>query len=101
MCRGYYRHKERMNRFISRAQQLPNDNILITDGVHGIFIEINSANEIVWKYVNPLTIFGTATQSNIVVNPNGEGTNTVFRAIKLPTESSIFEDKNLSPSLPK
>ena len=88
------------SRFISGAQQLANGNILITDGAHGTFIEINSANEVVWKYVNPLTIFGTATQGNIVVNPNGEGTNTVFRAIKFPIESPIFEDKNLSPNIP-
>jgi hypothetical protein len=88
------------SRFISGAQQLPNGNILINDGAHGTFFEINAAEEKVWEYVNPVTIFGIATQGNMVVNPSGEGTNTVFRATKFPKYYPAFIGKDVLPQEP-
>lgn len=38
---------------ISSAQQLPNGDILICEGVKGKFFEIDKNNKIVWLYVNP------------------------------------------------
>ena len=88
------------SRFISGAQQLSNGNILINDGAHGTFFEINKDEEKVWEYVNPVTIFGIATQGNMVVNPIGEGTNTVFRATKFPKSYSAFIGKDVLPQEP-
>lgn len=39
---------------ISGAQRLPNGNILIDDGVHGVFWEVTPEKEIVWEYVCPV-----------------------------------------------
>ncbi len=83
------------SRFISGAQQLPNDNVFITDGAHGRFFEIDPQERIVWEYVNPVTVFGVAEQGASVLNPNGEGTNTVFRATKYPISYQGFTGKNL------
>ena len=85
------------SRFISGAQQLPNDNILITDGAFGRFFEINPAKETVWEYVNPITVFGVAEQGINILNPAGEGTNTVFRSTKYPTNYQAFVGKDLAP----
>jgi hypothetical protein len=88
------------SRFISGAQQLPNGNILVTDGVHGRFFEINASHEIVWEYISPVTIFGIAAQGNLVVNPIGEGINTVFRAIKFTPDYPAFANRDLTPGDP-
>lgn len=37
---------------ISGAQRLPNGNTIICSGTLGLFIEVTSAGEIVWKYIN-------------------------------------------------
>ena len=88
------------SRFISGAHQLPNGNTLITDGAHGTFFEINSDQEEVWRYVSPVTIFGIADQGNIVTNPAGDGTNTVFRATKYPANHPAFLGRDLTPGPP-
>ena len=88
------------SRFISGAHQLPNGNTLITDGAHGTFFEINTNKEEVWRYVSPVTIFGIAEQGNLVTNPVGDGTNTVFRATKYPISHPAFFGRNLTPGAP-
>ncbi|MEM7371900.1 MAG: aryl-sulfate sulfotransferase [Bacteroidota bacterium] len=88
------------SRFISGAQQLPNGNILIDDGAHGTFFEINSDKEQVWKYVSPISIFGIATQGTPMVNPSGEGVNTVFRATKYSQSYPAFIGRDVLPGQP-
>ena len=88
------------SRMISGAQQLPNGNILIDDGAHGTFFEINPSLEEVWRYVSPVTIFGIAEQGDEVVNPSGEGTNLVFRATKYPRSYGAFIGRQLNPGDP-
>jgi len=83
--------------FVSGAQQLPNGNLLINDGAHGTFFELNDQNQQLWKYVNPVTIFGIAAQGALVVNPAGNGTNSVFRATKYPKSYPAFIAKDLKP----
>ncbi|MGB1348991.1 MAG: hypothetical protein ACPG8R_08780, partial [Flavobacteriales bacterium] len=58
----------------SGAQQLPNGNILITEGASGDVREVTLDHEIVWRYVNPVGTFGATVQGN---NPILNG---VFRA---------------------
>lgn len=84
------------SRFISGAHQLPNGNVFITDGAHGRFFEINSMNATVWEYVNPVTSSGVAEQGMSVLNPNGDGTNTVFRSTKYAANYQAFVGKDLT-----
>ena len=88
------------SRFISGAHQLANGNVFITDGAHGTFFEIDPDKNEVWRYVNPITIFGVAEQGNIVTNPIGEGTNVVFRATKYSPNYTGFTGKDMSAGLP-
>ena len=60
----------------SGAHRLPNGNTLICNGVGGELIEVTSAGEIVWKYINPESTDGILTQGDV---PNK---NDVFRAHK-------------------
>ena len=46
----------------SGAQQLPNGNILITEGASGEIREIDENEQVVWNYRNPIGAFGAATQ---------------------------------------
>ena len=46
----------------SGAQQLPNGNILITEGASGDIREIDENQDVVWNYRNPIGVFGAATQ---------------------------------------
>ena len=41
--------------YFSSAQRLPNGNTLICSGVDGIIFEVSPENEVVWKYLNPIT----------------------------------------------
>jgi hypothetical protein len=86
------------SRFISGAQQLPNGNILIDDGAHGTFFEIDEEEKIVWEYVNPITIRGPLKQGQLPTAPNGSGINTVFRATKYAPDYPAFTRKDLTPS---
>jgi hypothetical protein len=68
------------SRIISGAQVLPNENILICEGTSGRFFEINSEEEIVWEYINPVNdeFHCSQTETSIV-------SNAVFRVRKYPT----------------
>jgi hypothetical protein len=70
------------SRIISSADQLPNGNILIDEGTQGHFFEIDSMENIVWDYVNPVVTDSIMTQEQIVP---GAGTllNACFRARRL------------------
>ena len=58
----------------SGAQQLPNGNILITEGASGEIREVTLDQQVVWNYVNPIGPFGATAQYD---NP---AINGVFRA---------------------
>jgi len=58
----------------SGAHQLPNGNILITEGATGELREVTLGQQIVWNYVNPVGVFGPTLQGNVPM------LNAVFRA---------------------
>lgn len=58
----------------SGAQQLPNGNILITEGASGDIREVTLEEDIVWQYINPIGSFGPTAQGNSPL------LNAVFRA---------------------
>lgn len=81
---------------VSNAQQLPNGNILICEGINGYFFEIDDNKNKVWEYINPINnITGDTTEQ--MDDPIG---NIVFRAQKYPLDYSAFTGKDLSPGLP-
>jgi Arylsulfotransferase (ASST)/Secretion system C-terminal sorting domain len=80
--------------FLSSAQQLPNGNILICSGSTGYLFEIDSNNEKVWEYINPVSTSGVLTQGD---NPFETG-NILFRAIRYPLNYSAFNGKDLTPN---
>ena len=58
----------------SGAHQLPNGNILITEGATGELREVTLNEEVVWHYINPIGSFGATPQGG---TPSVNG---VFRA---------------------
>lgn len=77
--------------FLSNAQLLDNDNILINAGSRGNVFEINPDKEIVWQYEIPLFGDTPATQGNNVNN------NGVFRAYKFPKTFKGFDGIEIVP----
>ncbi len=79
---------------ISGSQRLSNGNTLITYGVSGRFIEIDSLKNKVWEYKNPVNGNGPASQGS------GIFINSVFRAIHYDSDYSGFQNHPLTPGLP-
>jgi hypothetical protein len=85
---------------ISGAYRLPNGNTIICSGTVGLFLEVTSAGEIVWKYICPVQASGPITQGN---KPDedaaraGETMNSVFRVYKYPPSYAAFTGKTLTP----
>jgi hypothetical protein len=82
--------------FVSGAQRLSNGNTLITDGEHGYFFEIDQNEDIVWRYVNPVTASGPLIQGE----PIGDLANIVFKAHRYPPDFSGFQGRDLRPAGP-
>lgn len=83
---------------ISGAQRLPNGNTLICDGVHGVFLEVTSAGETVWHYVNPVTKTGPLTQGEIPpLDDRGHQYNAVFKIHRYPPDFPGFSGRDLTP----
>jgi hypothetical protein len=85
---------------ISGAFRLPNGNTLICSGTIGKFLEVNSAGEIVWKYICPVELTGRITQGNLPAKDPAradETMNSVFRVYKYATDYPAFDGKDLTP----
>jgi hypothetical protein len=86
---------------ISGAQRLPNGNTLICDGTHGTFLEVTSAGETVWKYVNPVVKTGPlARAATIPEDParQGEYMNAVFRVLRYAADYAGLKGRDLTPA---
>lgn len=79
--------------FQSSAQRLSNNNLFICEGANGRFFEVDSNNDIVWEYINPIGASKILKQ--------GDGTqrkgNTVFRAKKYAAIYKAFVGRDLTP----
>ena len=85
---------------ISGAYRLPNGNTLIDDGPLGTFTEVTQSSQVVWKYVNPVSLAGVLTQGDsIPADPThpGEYLNSVFRVYKYPVDYAAFVGRKLAP----
>lgn len=74
---------------ISGVYPLDNGSFIITNGPKGTAFEINSNEEKVWEYINPVTISGPMTQG---ATP---ALNTVFRFNYYPVDYQGFSGQNL------
>lgn len=72
---------------------LPQGGLIICDTGTGRFVEINENKDVVWKYRNPLTSSGLATQFDNIDGLN----NQAFRAEKYPSNFAGFIGKDLTP----
>ncbi|WP_411895999.1 aryl-sulfate sulfotransferase [Winogradskyella sp. A2] len=81
---------------VSNAQQLPNGNILVCEGNQGYIFELDTNDNKVWEYVNPVNNgIGTITeQGNLATG------NLTFRAIKYSVDYPAFTGRDLTPGLP-
>lgn len=76
---------------VSGAQRLPNGNTLICEGASGHVFEINDMDDIVWDYINPVSIWGALEQTT---SPFG---NSVFQAQRYAPNYGAFVGRNLTP----
>lgn len=77
---------------LSSVQKLPNNNTLICSGRHGYFFEINSDNDIVWEYKNPL-FEGIPAPQGFLMEINK---NIVFSLKRYPVDYPAFTNRDLS-----
>lgn len=76
---------------VSGAERLPNGNTLICSGLNGLVFEIDSSENTIWQYINPVTLGGPMTQGN---PPTA---NTLFRAHSYPPGFPAFAGKDMTP----
>ena len=76
------------------AQRLINGNTLICEATKGNLFEIDSLNNIVWDYKNPVDSIGPVSQGTTT------HTNETFRCVFYPTDYSGFIGQTLTPGNP-
>lgn len=81
---------------VSSAQRLPNGNILVCQGSSGRFFELNSSDQIVWEYINPVNN-SAGTVFDQMGTPIG---NLTFRAIKYSKSYAAFSGRDVTPGAP-
>lgn len=85
---------------ISGAHRLPNGNTIICSGTVGLFLEVTTTGEIVWKYVCPVDHTGRLTQgTKPPADParTNETMNSVFRVYKYAKTYGAFTGRTLTP----
>lgn len=75
------------SRIISSADMLPNGNIIIDEGTQGHYFEIDSLDNIVWDYVNPVVADSILEQEEIIPGTQTLH-NSTFRARKIAHDYS-------------
>lgn len=82
--------------FLSGSQELPNGNILITNGPSGELFEITAEKETVWNYQSPV--------SNEEILSDVDGADAfqtrVYRSLRYPLDYQAFEGRDLTPQGP-
>ena len=73
------------------AQRLQNGNTLISNSEMGTFFEVDSLNENVWKYINPVSTDGILFQGDSARN------NTVFRCYRYGQNYAGFDSVDTEP----
>ncbi|MDG2344337.1 MAG: aryl-sulfate sulfotransferase, partial [Flavobacteriales bacterium] len=71
------------SKILSSADQLPNGNIIINEGVKGHFFEIDELGNIVWNYINPVVQDSIMTQDDSLPGNTSMLFNATFRIRKI------------------
>jgi hypothetical protein len=83
---------------ISGTQRLPNGNTLICAGVLGVFFEVDSSGQTVWKYVNPVVRGGILAQGETPgKDDRGHYLNAVFKVQRYAADYPGLKGRDLSP----
>lgn len=82
---------------LSGADRLPNGNIFICEGTKGKLFEIDSEENIVWEYINPVHNVTGAIASQ---GGNPPTVRQLFRGLKYGVDYPAFEGKDLTPGDP-
>lgn len=82
---------------ISGAQRLKNGNTLICEGANGRIFEVTDDGEMVWEYINPVTINGILTQGETVPSDGQGQQNSVFRAYRYAEDYPGLAGRDLTP----
>lgn len=82
---------------LSGADRLPNGNIFICEGTKGKLFEIDSEENIVWEYINPVHNVTGAIASQ---GGNPPVVRQLFRGLKYGVDYPAFEGKDLTPGDP-
>ncbi len=85
---------------ISGAQRLSNGNTIICSGTSGLFLEVTSGGEIVWKYICPVDNTGPLKQGTTPPSDPArpaEFLNSVFRIYKYLPTYAAFSGRTLTP----
>jgi hypothetical protein len=77
---------------VSGVQRLPNGNTAICQGIDGIFFEVDTDGNLLWKYNAPVTATGLLTQGSTLPPYN-----LTFRAPQYPPDYSGFDGRDLTP----
>lgn len=82
--------------FLSGSQELPNGNILITNGPSGELFEITAEQETVWNYQSPVS-----NEEILSDVDNADASQTrVYRSLRYPLNYQAFEGRDLTPQGP-
>ncbi|NCA84492.1 MAG: T9SS type A sorting domain-containing protein [Clostridia bacterium] len=86
---------------ISGAEQMPNGNLLICEGPNGHFFEVDLDGNVLWEYINPVSINGPFAQGEQPGGspPNGNP-NSVFRIKRYAADYEGLQNYDLSPGEP-
>lgn len=74
------------SKILSSADQLPNGNIIINEGVKGHFFEIDQLGNVVWDYINPVVQDSIMTQDDSLPGNTSMLFNATFRIRKILPE---------------
>lgn len=73
--------------FISGAQRLPNNSVVVCEGVSGRLFEVTRSGDVVWEWINPFTHLGRG----------GGMTVTMYRAHRYLPDHPGLADRELDP----
>lgn len=79
--------------FLSGSQELPNGNILITNGPSGNLFEITPEQEIVWVYQSPVANAEILSDTDAPENFQTR----VYRSLRYPIDYPAFNGRDLTP----
>jgi len=79
---------------LSGAQKLPNQNVLIAEGVTGRIFEVTPNKQIVWEYINPY--YSKNEFKNAIFRAYRYGPNDIEWPVKMPSPNKNLVEKTIT-----